>query len=626
MKRKYLLLAVAFLLPWLSHASPVKISSSGNNIQVSFTLGQWQFGTETVATSATQNTTFQTIEMLTDTEEYGIWADEGYPELPQLTVHLLVPETATACQVTVAPGTTSQYTLTRKILPYYNGSDDEDLVVVPNAAYYSGNETPLTANYEVSEIYEVMGQKAVALTIYPFTYIPAQNRLNLLNTATFVLSFSVNSSSVPQTVEATEARVAYLSSYFTNYNAPKGDIKKGNYLIITPQEFKKTLSVFAAYKNTLGYNTSIVTTEETGKTAKAINAYIDNLPSSQKPTFILLAGDVKKIPANEGTHFAEDYEDPLTDQSYRKHTNENRVYGDYFVGRWPISTEQEAVSIMNRTMSMEKAYATVEPKAIAIRGDDDDEAMLKKFKKSYSYIKEDLGSRNYNLLPITSIQNEKIKMIVYVGHGTDGLWDVSHIRGGAAYEPEYFTKNLFSPILWGFACNAGFYEEKEGKPNKKDHFPTSIVLDNAPISYFGSSIKIRPGQLKFIVNGVMRGFKDREQLGPMVHRGMDKYRNDAHSRFSVQRSNLMMQAFNLMGDPSFVMQGISTNPAHIVLEKEYHLVDGIVADFEATETIEISGDFVVEDGASLTLKAGENVVLGNGFKIEKGGTLCVNGK
>lgn len=626
MKRKYLLLAALFLLPWFSPASPVQIRSSGKNIQVSFTLGQWQLGTETVATSSTQTTTFQTIEMLTEEEEYGIWADEGYPELPQLTVYLSVPQTATACHVTDVPSSVSQRALTRKILPYCDGSEDEALMYIPNAAYYSGNETPLTAIYEVSEIYEVMGQKAVALTIYPFTYIPAQNKLYVINTATFTLNFDENSSSVPQPVEATEARVSYLSSYFSNFNVPKGNVKKGNYLIITTKEFKNALSVFAAYKNTLGYNTSIVTTEETGKTAKEINQYIDNLPSVQRPTFILLAGDVNRIPANEGTHYATSDGDPLTDQSYRKHTDEKRVYGDYFVGRWPISTEAQAVSIINRTMAMEKAYATVTPQAVTIKGSaGNDEKMGERFDKCYEAIKKRLGDRGYTIYEphVTQnniIQNEKIKMIIYVGHGLIGLWDVSHQTGGGGYSPSNFTYNMFSPILWGFSCSTGFYEDGD---KKNSRFPTSIVCDNGPISYFGPSILIRAQQLKFIVRGVMRGFKDREQLGTAIHRGMDKYRNDAHSRFSVKWSNRMMQAFNLMGDPSFVLDGVSTKPANIVFDGDYTLVNGISTVFEATDTIEISGNFVVKNGASLTLKAGGEVILGSDFKVEEGGELCV---
>lgn len=56
---------------------------------------------------------------------------------------------------------------------------------------------------------------------------------------------------------------------------------------------------------------------------------------------------------------------------------------------------------------------------------------------------------------------------------------------------------------------------------------------------------------------------------------------------------------------------------------DYHLVDGISAVFEATDTIEISGNFVVKNGASLTLKAGGEVILGSDFKVEEGGELCI---
>ncbi|MEZ4651539.1 MAG: C25 family cysteine peptidase [Candidatus Eisenbacteria bacterium] len=73
---------------------------------------------------------------------------------------------------------------------------------------------------------------------------------------------------------------------------------EGGYLIVTIPEFVPTLQPLVDWKREIGFEVTVVTTDETGTRNDEIQAYIRNLywAAERPPQYVLIAGDVEQIP------------------------------------------------------------------------------------------------------------------------------------------------------------------------------------------------------------------------------------------------------------------------------------------------------------------------------------------
>jgi len=90
---------------------------------------------------------------------------------------------------------------------------------------------------------------------------------------------------------------------------------QGRYLVITAPEFETTLEPFVQYKQSIGFEVQVVSTQTTGKTNVSIKNYIQKLYDdvSTRPKFVLLVGDVAHIPAYQGNSSGKIKKDPITE-------------------------------------------------------------------------------------------------------------------------------------------------------------------------------------------------------------------------------------------------------------------------------------------------------------------------
>lgn len=628
--RRIISLWMALAIPLTAWSSPVEITNiNAHTVQIKFRLDTWRLYTE----SFSSGQRFQYISMANE-DKYGITADEGYPELPQITVFIAAPQSATGCSVSYTMPTKGSRTLSYKIRPFYDYEigAEAPTVILFNEDYYSGVESPHLDLFELSEIYEVMDQKAVAFTIYPFIYTPATNQLIDIQSVIFTLTFSGSATKAP--MASTETREGYLAGYFENYNkAVKGDVKKGNYLIIAPAEYKEAVSIFAAYKNSLGFDSRVATTDVTGNTPAQVKTYVKNLGANGfRPDFILLVGDIEKIKAGGKTD-PNDKSNPLTDQGYRKHSDDKFVYGDYFVGRWPVENKQEVVNAINRTIAMEYKYSTILPHALLVQGygtskekEYRNKALETAIKdglnpRNYTYTKLYEGNVSYNTVKNTLSMNTGSAIVIFSGHGNPTQWGFLSQSGDL--ESDMISGDAFSPMAWGFSCQTGFYK-RIWHGGMKYNFSSIIGVNSSVglVSYFGSSINVLTTHSKFLVERVLGyGMKQEKLLAPMVHAGMERYRSYCKPR-RPKKADMYMKSFNLMGDPAFQREGLNDIPENITMGGDVYCISGIDVIFKAKQEIKINGDFVVKSGAKLTLIA-PNVILDEGFTVEEGGELCI---
>jgi hypothetical protein len=169
-----------------------------------------------------------------------------------------------------------------------------------DAEYYNPIDSVSKEIINLSEPYSIGGVRGVTVTIYPFSYNPAVKKLTIIDN----LDFLIEMEGYAETANNhSKYYNEFLNDVFINYEGNNTKLNNlilsnSNYLIITAPEFQTNLQNFINYKVSKGYSVESFTTNQTGSTKDAIKNFIqqryDN--PSTRPEYILLVGDVDKIP------------------------------------------------------------------------------------------------------------------------------------------------------------------------------------------------------------------------------------------------------------------------------------------------------------------------------------------
>jgi hypothetical protein len=257
MKSKIIiLLSVLFANTVFAQTNVLNISNTSNGYSISFTLPTYTLQDTSLVSLFNTSEIFKYIKV----DNFGYVEDIGYPQLPQLSCDLPVPAGSSNYTVTVSNQVVSEFTLDKRMLP-----TQEDLMDVTeqpdlqlNQAYYSSTGDLYNFKWKLSDPYIVFGQKGLAMSIFPFTYNPSTNKIQVLKQATF--TFTYTNTSQPAVAYTSKAREEYLSSFFGNSfsNIQNNSLylrssssqaqSPGRYLMITAPDYLSTLTPFANYK------------------------------------------------------------------------------------------------------------------------------------------------------------------------------------------------------------------------------------------------------------------------------------------------------------------------------------------------------------------------------------------
>lgn len=308
----------------------LSVSQSGNSLIVTFNLPSYAVKDTSINDPYGVSENFKYV----DIENFGNIDDIGYPQLPQLTVDLNIPEGASNFQVTTSNQVIQNTIINRRFLPTQDDYEEEPNFQI-NSSYYSSNGSTYNFLSQVSEPYLVFGEQGISFSIFPFTYNPQLNKLTVLKQATFTITYTASTLKSTQVDYSSPIKDSYLSDFFENYSYLKsGSDFSGRYLMITSPTYETTLTYFANYKRNIGYDVTVVNTNTTGTTSSDIKNYIQTQynNSSTRPDFVLLVGDHGDIPASGGNSSGEDKDDPITDLNYAKLAGDD-YFADVFLGR-----------------------------------------------------------------------------------------------------------------------------------------------------------------------------------------------------------------------------------------------------------------------------------------------------
>jgi len=461
MKKFTILFAVIlFSLTQISYSvfipEGIKISKEGNGYKVNFSIPSYSL-----------NSVYAEGEQYLKLEipDYGITNEVGLPCLPQASFNLFISYTEQTPLVDNILLSKETQLLSHKIYPTQapwektKGLDERPFTI--NREYYNSTGMANPPFVTISQPFIIAGVKGVMVTVYPFSYNPAANELTLVRSG----SSKINLQSSPlSNIRHSASFNNSLQSVFVNYDSPKLT-PTNNYVIITAPEYESTMAAFVTHKQNMGYNVTMVNTGVTGTTNTAILAYLQNLYNnmSTRPEFVLLVGDVDKIPGWTGIGTPDN---PYTDLNYTM-LEGNDPYADVFLGRFSVSGTTELTNVINKSIYMELNINGLTKKNVFCASNDNytvsegtHNFVIDSFFGPGGYTNLKLYVHTYGATTqqLINALNDNQVFAIYSGHGSVTGWaDGPQLNQSQVNA----LTNTWYPYVYSFSCLTGQFQSSE---------------------------------------------------------------------------------------------------------------------------------------------------------------------
>ncbi len=540
--KKFFTLFIFLTIFGILHAAVpdgIQLVKTGNGYKINFTLPEYSLKPFT-----TTDKNFTKIEL----PGYGVTSVPGKPELPKISFNIVIGNNDNLPTIFTLNKKNENLIVTEHIYPFQapwrRDFPLKDRPFNYDNAFYSSNGNPRQPLIEISEPFFIAGVKGVTITIYPFKYIPAEKKLDVITNASFSIELN-------QPVGRVSGYSDVYSSFFENFfaNYERGVLEQiKNYLIITAPEYEAGLAPFISHKTTNGFNVNLFTTTATGTTTTSIKAFIQqryNDPGT-KPEFILLVGDVEKIPAWTGAGEG----NPKTDLNYALLQGTD-YYADAFIGRFSITSATELTNIINKTIYMENNIATFAKNNVFMASQDNYSITEGTHNFVISTYFEPNGYNNQKLYSnsgattsqlIAALNSNKV-FAIYSGHGSESSWADGPVLGQS--DVRNLTNSIF-PFVYSFACVTGSYHLAECFGE------TWIRIPKGGASFYGSSVNSYWDEDDILERKLIKSmFEDNlTKVTPMMDMG--KYLTTLHFGNIGPGTTMLryLEMYNLMGDPS----------------------------------------------------------------------------
>ena len=342
------------------------------------------------------------------------------------------------------------------------------------------------------------------------------------------------------------------------------------YLMITAPEYENTLTYFANYKRNIGFDVQVVTTNTTGKTPESIKKYIQNQYNNIKtrPVYLLLVGDVDKIPAYEGDPSGTDKNNPISDLGYSLLEGKD-YFADLYLGRFSVSNNEELKNIIHKTIFMEVNMRDLTKKAKFIAGDDKKFArmyMKTTFKQGHEYAIRHcfepsgyLCEKLYQPDKITALKSfaDQPLFYLYAGHGSFNALAGNSFEI-ARRDLTHASHTVF-PVVFAFACKTGDFAH----PKYVSMAEACIREKKGAVAYYGASVNTTTDSDVVIEKEIFgKPFSNEiPTLSAWINAGMKLfYKSYITNRKTIRN----LKSYNLLGDPSLNLTGVVSGTNHVI--------------------------------------------------------------
>lgn len=599
------------------------ISYSVNSAVVTFKLADYSF-VSSDADEILNTSRSSLIGIKMSDEKYGVIANDGYPALPQLPLFINIPSNAENVKITMRNTITEQQNIPSEtyIEPFIDYSKDGMVLSNGfNESFYSTSQTYYpSAFYAAEEPFFLMDELALKLNVLPFRYMSTTGILTILKKAEFVITWTSAGNNVTKSPISKE-RENFFRDIFIEYNGrPTKSNIKGELLIISAPQYVEGLSLYKEFKENIGIKTQIVSTDVTGKTASQISNYIKARAS--QIDYVLLVGSINDIPYTNGDATGNNKDNPTTDFGYRCFQNQNAIYGDVFLGRWPVYDATDLANLINKTIFMESNLHTLSKEVFFLAGHESNKSMERSFKKGHDNVTKSFSDKGFvnqkyyqsTCETVRSLSNSYPAWFIYSGHGS---YDKMAYSSDCDIIRSSFNRKHIYPFVFSFACLSGLYVSS-------DNMSMCVTRTFGPISYFGSSVITYCNSDVAIETNIFKNCLGENSLGAMITKGMTFYAARFWSVLNQTRTKRYLKSYNLIGDPSIQKDGCGPVATYYI-HNPIFVVRNIDLKLHSTEAIELQNSLTMETRSKLELDS-DNRLLLNGKISTNSGVLVGNAK
>lgn len=413
--------------------------------------------------------------------------ETGTPKLPALNSLIEIPYGAEASLVVhhynVQEYTLADYNIMHPLMPVQpsisknQAPDDVPFMYKTDHYLKSSYIEPELANIEV--LGSLRGTRIARLTVAPISYNPSKGTIRVYNDIEVAVHYSGT-----DTESMAHHKASVFSPYFnvvhdqllSSFSGPEtmksyNDLPRNpvRMLLISVPEFKETLQPFIRWQTEKGFEVIERYTNLIGSSPSAIKSFIageyhSSTPEKPAPTFVVIAGDVTKIPASSiGSATGE-----VTDLYYA--AVDGDFFPDMYYGRLSARNEQELKNQIDKIIYYQK-YEFEDPSYLndvtLIAGSDNfwNQLILQPTVKygAQNYFHAANGFANVNLYlsnydGVYDTEKTSVSMINYTAHCTPTSWSGPLLTTQQIHQMSNTGKY---PLVIGNCCQSALYSLPE---------------------------------------------------------------------------------------------------------------------------------------------------------------------
>lgn len=622
MKKIVLIIGVLINLCIETQGKSTLISPIENGFEIDFQLPDFEIWDTILVDPGSGDKIFSYIHL----EDFGIICDPGYPELPQLTLNIKIPENASDFKHTMQILEEDVFYVSNYILPAQEMTNTEITKFEFKKEHYQTDGTSRNKLLQLSKKYVFLGDWGINLSVIPFQYNPTRNKIRVIKKCKIILRYKSDKLSKLKSTVVQPNSNNSSALFFDNVKKTNlGSSNSENYLIITDNQFLNTLTTFINHKKNIGYNVQVTTTAVSGTTATQIRGYLQsryNNPST-RPLFVLLVGDHENIP--ESGMVNDTYYYPDTDLYYTLLSG-NDHYPDVYLGRFSVSTNEELENIIFKTIYMETNLYQIEKQASLLSGIVVGDTYID---RNYEQLTaESLEPSGYTVHIISGRQgathqdgiealNRDNSIFMYCGHGLQGsLGEPFDILISDIHS----ASNHTFPAAFALAC---FTNDFAGSTTAciGEHW---IRSQHGGVSWFGATTFTSGSANMATIRYINSNYSSTIRLAPLTTLSMVDLYDKRMSTSGEDPDEVLrfLEALNLLGDPSFYLEGISCDriEEYIFTENRIFPSGSHVTYHAAYKIVAAEGNvnFAVQNGSEVNLYAANSIRLKKGFSAARG--------
>jgi uncharacterized repeat protein (TIGR01451 family) len=317
-----------------------------------------------------------------------------------------------------------------------------------DAAFYEQDTLYPGAPATLDAVKTLRGVDVTAVRLYPYQYNPARREMTAYSHLRVRVRFSGGTGTFADARHRADAFEALYRRLLLNYEqlgAPAAPAPQGangaEFLIITPPDFVSAANALASWRNSTGVDTEVRTTADTGTTASAIQAYIQNAYDTwtPAPSFVMFLGDAEYIPTHYVTEHPYHNTKTGTDLYYAT-VDGSDYYPDIHTGRISVDTAAEATKAINDIIDYDRNPVTDEDfyanasVAAYFQDNDDDGYEDRRFVLTSEEMRDFLMAEGYT-----------VERIYYTPSSVDPThYNNGYYANGAPINPELLRANGFA--------------------------------------------------------------------------------------------------------------------------------------------------------------------------------------